>query len=89
MPGPDSIGVVSTRLLTKQLERHLRGFTPDVRGRFLAELERTTSVSAACAACRLHEPMVRLHKKHDSRFAQEWEAALDRGFDPRLMGTRA
>lgn len=83
MAGINDLGVVSTRLLTKHAGMHAQRFTPERRAKFLAELERTCSVHKACEASGLRSEYVRLQKKHDPEFAREWEAALDRAFDPR------
>lgn len=83
MAGINDLGAVSTRLLTKHVATHVARFSPERRARFLKELERTVSVREACRVSGVNEEYVRLHKKHDPAFAAEWEAALDRGFDPR------
>lgn len=83
MAGPDDLGAVSTRLLTKHAGVHASRFTPERRARFLRELERTCSVELAAQAAGVRAEYARLHRKHDPELAAEWEAALDRGFDPR------
>lgn len=83
MAGTNDLGVVSTRLLVKHAGTHATRFTPERRARFLAALERTCSVSKACAEAGVREEYARLHRRLDPEFAAEWEAALDRGFDPR------
>lgn len=84
MASTDNLGVVSTRLLTTNLTRHMHRFTPERRATFLKKLEETASVSAAAAAAGVAEAYVRLQRKHDPDLARDWEAALDRAFDPRL-----
>lgn len=79
-------GNVSTKLIERVACNHARRFTPEVRQRFLQELQETTSVRAAADACGLSADMLRMHKRLDPDFSSEWEAALDRGFDPRLRG---
>lgn len=84
MASADDLGVVSTRLLTTHLTRHAQRFTPERRAIFLSKLQETASVWQASEAAGVRAEYVRLHRKHDPDFAREWEAALDRAFDPRL-----
>lgn len=84
MSDPDNLGIVSTRLLAKHARKHSARLTPERRASFLRELERTCSVSQAAEASGTSEAYLRLFKRLDHGFAAEWEAALDRAFDPRL-----
>lgn len=77
-------GVVSTRLLADRARANSDSLTPEGRASFLRELERTCSVSEAARASGTNELYLRLFRRLDDAFAAEWEAALDRGFDPRL-----
>lgn len=75
---------VSTKLVERVARRHFQQFTPALRQRFLRKLEETTDVQASADACGLSALWLRTQKKIDPEFSAEWEAALDRAFDPRL-----
>ena len=76
--------LVFDQKLTTNMTRHMHRFTPERRAVFLKKLEETASVWQASEAAGVRAEYVRLHRKHDPDFAREWEAALDRAFDPRL-----
>lgn len=82
MAGINDLGPVSTRLLVKHAGLHAQRFTPERRRLFLAELERTCSVPQACNNSGVRVEYARLQRKLDPEFKAQWEAALDRGFDP-------
>ena len=84
MPSADNLGVVSTRLLAKGIQRHVLRFDAAMRARFLAEMEKGHATAVAARACGLNPDFVRLHRRHDPQFDAECEAALDRAFDPAL-----
>ena len=84
MPSADNLGVVSTRLLAKGIQRHMLRFDAAMRARFLAEMEKGHATAVAARACGLNPDFVRLHRKQDLAFAGRWDAAIERGLDDLL-----
>lgn len=55
--------------------------TAKKRRLFLQTLEETTNVAAACRAIKMSRQGVYNWRKHDTEFAEEWDAALNAALD--------